>query len=220
MEELLIPNKIIRTKRKTLSLIINNKGELIVRAPLNCSDSAIFDFINVKATWIIKKRTEYLNAKIMPLTFENDTKITLIGKTYQIKLTDKKTVKIIDDFVYIPKENSKAKFILFLKRSLKKIIEDKIKKINEIYNFKYTSISISSAKTNWGSCSGTNRLHFTYKLMLCPEQVIDYIIIHELVHTIIKNHSKTFWRTVKKIYPYYKECERWLKDNKGIVELI
>ncbi len=220
MEKLLIPSKIVRTNRKTLSLIINNKGDLIVRAPLNYSDSAIFDFINAKATWIIKKRTEYLNNITKPLSFENDATITLLGRTYTIILTDKKSVKIVDGRILIPTENSKARFITFLKRSLKKIIEDKIKKINEIYNFKYTSISISSAKTNWGSCSGTNRLHFTYKLMLCPEQVIDYIIIHELVHTIVKNHSKNFWRNVKKIYPYYKECERWLKENRAIVELI
>ena len=220
MENLLTPTNIIKSNRKTLSLIINNKGELIVRAPLKCRDSAIFDFIKAKAEWIIKKRTITIQNLIKPIEIKTGAKLTLLGKTYDIKLDNVKSVKIIDNTLVVPMQNSKNKLILYLKRTLKRLIEDKIKIINQTYDFKYNNISISSAKTNWGSCSGTNNLHFTYKLMLCPEQVVDYIIIHELVHTVIKNHSKTYWRNVKKIYPYYKQCEYWLKENKGIVELI
>ena len=220
MENLLTPTNIIKSNRKTLSLIINNKGELIVRAPLKCKDSAIFDFIKAKADWIIEKRTNTLQNLVQPLKIKTGEIITLLGKTYNIKLEDVKSAKIIQDILVVPKDNSKNRLIMFLKRILKKIIENKIKLINQSYDFKYKNISISSAKTNWGSCSGTNNLHFTYKLMLCPEQVVDYIVVHELVHTIIKNHSKTYWRNVKKIYPYYKQCENWLKENKGIIELI
>lgn len=220
MENLLTPTSITKSNRKTLSLIINNKGELLVRAPIKCKDSDIFDFIKAKADWIIEKRTSTIQNLIKPIDIKTGSNITLLGKTYEIKLDNVKSVKMLENILIVPMQNSKNRLILFLKRTLKRIIENKIKVINETYDFKYNNISISSAKTNWGSCSGTNNLHFTYKLMLCPEQVVDYIIIHELVHTIIKNHSKTYWRNVKKIYPYYKQCEKWLKENKGIVELI
>ena len=220
MNELLQPTKIVRTKRRTLSLIVNNDGDLIVRAPLNCVDSVIFDFINQKSNWIIKKRQQTANSKFKALKFLDNEEIILLGNKYFIKLVDKKTVKTVGNIIFVPNINSKHYFVLYLKRELKKIITYKIKTINLHYNFDYKSISISSAKTNWGSCSADNRLHFTYKLMLCPEQVLDYIIIHELVHTIIKNHSKTFWRNVKKIYPYYKDCENWLKENRGIINII
>jgi len=220
MENLLTPTKIVKTNRKTLSLIINNKGEFIVRAPFNYKDSVIFDFINKKANWIIKKRTEMLENNIKPLKLIDGEQISLLGQTYIIQLAKVKSVKIKDNYLIIPTLNTKARLVAYLKQTLKRIIEEKISKINQVYDFQYKNISISSAKTNWGSCSGSNNLHFTYKLILCPEQVIDYIIVHELVHTIIKNHSKTYWRNVKKIYPYYKECERWLKDNRAITELI
>jgi len=220
MENLLTPTKIVKTNRRTLSLIINNKGELIVRSPLNYKDSVIFDFINKKANWIIQKRTEILENIIRPLKLISGEQISLLGQTYIIQLDKLKSVKVKDNNLIIPIENSKTRLVSYLKRTLKKIIEEKIYKINQVYDFKFKNISISSAKTNWGSCSGNNNLHFTYKLMLCPEQIIDYLVVHELVHTIIKNHSKAYWRNVKMIYPYYKECERWLKKNRTITEII
>ena len=220
MENLLTPTKIVKSNRKTLSLIINNKGDLIVRSPLNYKDSVIFDFINKKANWIIQKRTEMLENNVKPLKLVDGEQISLLGQTYLIQLSNVKSVKVNGNYLILPTQNSKTRLVSYLKRTLKKLIEEKISKMNQVYNFKYNKISISSAKTNWGSCSGTKNLHFTYKLMLCPEKVIDYIVIHELVHTEIKNHSKTYWRNVKKIYPYYKECERWLKDNRAITELI
>lgn len=220
MIDLLTPTKIIKSKRKTLSLIINDNNELIVRAPINCKDSYIYNFINKKAKWIIEKRTSNLNQTFQPIKLINNEKLTLLGKTLTIILTNSKTVKIKDDIIFIPANDSKNRLIKFFKRHLKSIILLKIKQINAIYNFNVLSVSISSAKTNWGSCSSLNRLHFTYKLILCPEQVLDYIIVHELVHTQIKNHSNKFWVRVAQIYPNYKECEKWLKDNRTIVNLI
>jgi len=220
MNELLQPTKIIRTQRKSLSLIINNRGELIVRAPLFYKDSVIFDFINKKSNWIIAKRTQMINEKTYPLEIKSGEKFTILGREYEIYITTVKSVKIKDNQILIPINNSKQKLILFLKRSLKNIVTSKITYWLNWYNFNVSNISISSAKTNWGSCSSSNRLHFTYKLMLCPEAIIDYIIVHELVHTVIKNHSTNFWRNVKKLYPSYKNCERWLKENRSIVELI
>lgn len=220
MQDLLTPNKIIRSKRKTLSLIINDKNELIVRAPITCKDGYIFDFINKKASWIIKKRTSNLNNSFEPIKVVDNENIILLGNNYTIKLTNLKTVKIKDNIIFVPTENSKNKLIMFCKRYLKSVINTKIKQINAIYHFNVLSVSISSAKTNWGSCSAVNRLHFTYKLILCPEQVLDYIIVHELVHTQIKNHSKKYWDRVKQIYPNYKQCEKWLKENRTIVNVI
>lgn len=220
MQDLLTPTKIVRTKRKTLSLIINNNGDLIVRAPLKCTDSVIFDFISKKANWIISKRQNSINPKFAPLKLVDNEELNILGDNYTIKLADIKSVKIINNIILVPKINSKHYLILFLKRQLKKLVSEKIDMLNAIYDFEVKNISVSSAKTNWGSCSAENKLHFTYKLMLCPEQIIDYIVVHELVHTIIKNHSKNFWRNVKKIYPHYKQCELWLKENRGIVNIL
>ena len=79
-------------------------------------------------------------------------------------------------------------------------------------NGKAARIRITGARTRWGSCAG-ERLNFTYRLAMAPLEVIDYVIVHELVHIEVKNHSKTFWKRVEKIMPGYKRRRRWLKEN-------
>ena len=75
----------------------------------------------------------------------------------------------------------------------------------------YGRISIRSQKTRWGSCSAKGNLNYNWKLMLCPERVQDYVVVHELAHRKEMNHSPAFWAEVEKILPDYRERRKWLK---------
>lgn len=219
--EIITPTKIIRSKRKTISLIIDINGEFIVRAPINCSEERIFKFIEKNQNWIVKKRQEVAdNSKYKKLSCEDGEKLKILEEELTIKLYDNERVKQSDNILFLPKVNSKEKLVSYLKRVLKKFLINRVEEISQLTKLNYLSISISSAKTNWGSCSYNNRLHFTYKLALCPKWIIDYIIVHELCHTKIKNHSKLFWSLVAKFIPEYKVCNKWLKDNKTIINVI
>lgn len=219
-QNLLIPTKIIKSKRKSISLIIKNNGDFIVRAPLNCEEKKIFNFIHNKKEWIIKKRIEQMSNSFKKLQFNKDETINILNKQYSIVLTDKTRVKINEDIIEVPKDNSKAKLISFLKAYARKYFNDRAKLIAQLFNFSYSKITISSAKTCWGSCGGNNILHFTYKLIMCPEDVVDYVVLHELCHTKIKNHSKKFWLLVETCNPNYKNHEKWLKKYRGIIDVI
>lgn len=220
MQNLLIPNQIIKTKRKSISLIIKNNGDFIVRAPLNCNNDKIIDFINKKSDWIILKRTQNLSNIVKPLVVENNAIIKILNKDYIIKLDAVSRGKIVDDTIIISNIDSKNKLIHFLKLFAKKYIKNRLEVLSSQHSFNLENFSITSAKTCWGSCSFNNKLHFTYKLLLCPPEVVDYIIIHEICHTKIKNHSSKFWNLVKFYCPDYKICEKWLKTNRGITEII
>ena len=74
-------------------------------------------------------------------------------------------------------------------------------------------MKITSAKTRWGSCTSKRNLNFTYRLILAPQKVIDYVIVHELCHLRQMNHSKKFWDEVATIMPDYKVQEHWLKEH-------
>ncbi len=81
------------------------------------------------------------------------------------------------------------------------------------YGYPLPQCRISSARTRWGSCSPAGTLSFTWRLVMAPLEVIDYVVVHELVHLRVKNHSKAFWAAVGEIMPGYKRCVAWLRKQ-------
>lgn len=94
-------------------------------------------------------------------------------------------------------------------------IPKKVKYYAEKENFVYNKITIKNLVSRWGSCSTKGNLNFNCLLMLTPDYVIDYIVVHELCHLREMNHSEKFWAEVEKIMPDYQRAELWLKQNGG-----
>lgn len=95
------------------------------------------------------------------------------------------------------------------------IIPDKVRFYAEKIGVDYGRVTIRNQKTRWGSCSAKGNLNFNCLLMLAPEDVLDYVVIHELCHRKEMNHSPRFWSEVAKIMPDYKNSKIWLKENGG-----
>lgn len=93
------------------------------------------------------------------------------------------------------------------------VIPQKVKFYAEKIGVTYGRITIRNQHTRWGSCSAKGNLNFNVLLMLMPEEVMDYIVVHELCHRIEMNHSPRFYAEVAKILPGYKAAERWVKEN-------
>jgi hypothetical protein len=87
----------------------------------------------------------------------------------------------------------------------------KLDNFNKIYKFKYNKISIRNQKTRWGSCSRKGNLNFNYKIIMLPEKIAEYIIVHEICHLKEFNHSKDFWRLVENYIADYKEARKELR---------
>lgn len=98
-----------------------------------------------------------------------------------------------------------------LKKLAKEYLPPKVEYYAKLMNVNYTNIKITSAKTRFGSCSGKNSICFSYILMLYPEKAIDYVVIHELAHTVHHNHSRDFYNFISQFMPDYKSAEKMLK---------
>ena len=79
----------------------------------------------------------------------------------------------------------------------------------------YGRITIREQKTRWGSCSSKGNLNFNWKLIRMPEEILDYVVVHELAHRKEMNHSRQFYQTVASVLPDYRQRERWLKEHGG-----
>lgn len=96
------------------------------------------------------------------------------------------------------------------------VIPEKVKKYAPIVGVDYGRITIRNQRSRWGSCSSKGNLSFNCLLMLFPDDVIDYVVVHELCHRKLMNHSAEFYTEVERVFPEYRRCQKWLKDYGGL----
>ena len=94
-----------------------------------------------------------------------------------------------------------------------KVIVPKVEYYSKVIGVRYGRITIRNQKTRWGSCSSKGNLNFNCLLACMPDDVIDSVVVHELCHIKHMNHSKAFYDEIKRVFPKYNECNKWLKDN-------
>ena len=104
-------------------------------------------------------------------------------------------------------------FIEWYKREAREKIEGRVRYYSHRFHLFPKRIKITSARSRWGSCSRDNRLSFTWRIIMAPLVIIDYVLVHELAHIREKNHSRKFWTFLEAILPDYREHKVWLKKN-------
>ena len=210
------PHKIIKSKRRTLSLSINENAELIVRAPNQISNKRIEEFIIEKSKWINKNKN-LMQSRINEMN-NSDSNYLFLGTIYPlIKVYENPNKIDFNGTEFITSIENQDKFKSSLKSwykiKFKEIAIPRLNYFSDKYNLKINQVRFKNQKTLWGSCSSKNNINLNYLLVMAPMLVIDYVIIHELVHTVHKNHSENFWNAVEAIMPDYKKAKKWLNKN-------
>lgn len=104
------------------------------------------------------------------------------------------------------------KLPLIIKKDAREILERRLAELAQLHNFQYNRVSIRNQQTRWGSCSSKDNISLNMKLLHLPEELIDYILLHELVHTRVKNHSKDFWNELETIVPNARMMDNKLRE--------
>lgn len=97
------------------------------------------------------------------------------------------------------------------RESARALVHEKIKELNAVYNHTYKTVRIKQHTSRWGSCSTKRNLNFNYQIIFLPENIVAYIVAHELCHLKEMNHSRVFWQLVARTVPDYKACRKALK---------
>ncbi len=100
-----------------------------------------------------------------------------------------------------------------LKRKAQKSIPLRAEYYASILGVRYGKITVRCQRTLWGSCTEKGNLSFNCLLMLAPSEVLDSVIVHELCHRKYMNHSKEFYAELLRVFPDYRNCQKWLKEN-------
>ncbi|WP_187917886.1 M48 family metallopeptidase [Helicobacter pylori] len=189
-----VPITIQKSKKiKTLSLNITPSLEVILKMPDSCSQARASAFLKDQEAWL--KKT------ILAMQEKHSLLHTNLEK-YKNKILVFDEVKNANDYT-----------LTDLKKILKTYLERKLPSIAQKMQTSYTGFSVRNNAKVLGSCSYYNRLSFALLLVCAQKEAIDYVIIHELAHTIHKNHSQNFWRCVKIFCPNYRALRDHLKQR-------
>ena len=212
-------DKIIHSARRTISVIIQPDGTLTVRAPMRMAESRIHEFVENHANWIRRKQEQIQAAPSPPKKDYQDGELFLfLGKEYPLHILGPARTRLIlkEDGFHISEAHLpevREAFIRWYKLQAREVIAKRVSLQAQQNGLNWQKLRITSARTRWGSCTARGNLSFTWRLVLAPLEVIDYVVVHELVHTRIKNHSSAFWKAVAEIMPDYKQHVTWLKEN-------
>lgn len=102
---------------------------------------------------------------------------------------------------------------LALRQQAEKVLRERTEYYSKKLGVTCQAIRIGDQKTFWGSCSSRGRISYNWHLILMPERILDYVVVHELCHLVQMNHSSAFWSLLEGVIPDYKECRKWLKEH-------
>ena len=216
------PDEIIRSNRKTISVCITPLGKITVRAPLRCNEERIFAFLREKEGWIAKHLQKTIGAGTrIPTENLDGFSFLLLGKMHTVSLVDGNKVGYDSENlrVFVPRVKARERLVKWLKENAKRILSEVTAKTASEMQVSYRSVSVTSAKSRWGSCTADNAVRYSFRLIYAPKEVVRYVVVHELAHTRYKNHSALFWREVERYEPRYRERRKWLKENGILMEI-
>jgi predicted metal-dependent hydrolase len=216
--------KVIRSRRRTISLEVTTAATLVVRAPLRAPDAYIEKVILEKSSWILRKMDKMKRRLPSPChEYAEGEQFLYLGREYPLHIVDNGRTGIErSDRLYV------SRSVLPDIRNLLKqwYMEEAQKEIRARcmwFSMKTShvpvSIRITDAQQRWGSCTHKGGLNFSWRLIQAPPDIIDYVVVHELVHISQPDHSKKFWAKVQKVLPDYKSRRTWLRENEHLLKI-
>lgn len=214
-----IQYSIVYSERKTVSIIVERDRSVIVRAPKHTCREVIEKEIT-KRKRLIQRKIEH-NQKYPFVKqikeFVSGESLMYLGTSYQLNVVEEPIEGVIfDNKFFISKTNQKQANKLFKEwylQSANELIVPKAIEIAKQIGVSYNNINILDLKFSWGSCTPKDNIHFNWRLIKAPIIVIEYIIVHELTHLLVSNHTSEFWNRVSVQLPNYDKAKQWLKEN-------
>jgi len=173
-------------RAKRLGITVHSDGRVTVTKPLRVSEKRVHAFVEKYRDWIETSQAKFLR------------------RAERQKKTGLTTLALPR-----PRKNSKA--YEEARKLARALVTERLQHFNQVYGFRYGTISIRDQKTRWGSCSAAGNLSFNYRIVFLPQALQDYVVVHELAHVREHNHSARFWTQVARTVPDHTLLKKELK---------
>ncbi|WP_078550167.1 M48 family metallopeptidase [Litchfieldia alkalitelluris] len=208
--------------RKSIGIYVDGYGNIEVRAPKGTADESVIKVLEEKWEWLqgtLKEMKDRLNGP-QKKVYDHGESFLYLGNSYPIKIYQDQHIQhdhvlFEGDVLHIhvkqlEEEKIKQALKRFYYQQCKVLVEKSARSYQIHFKIKPRSIKITDNSRNWGTCDSNLQLTFNWRLAMAPQQVIDYVVVHEMCHMVHLNHDRSFWRLVGKIMPDYKNQEQWL----------
>ena len=213
------PYTLVRSARKTLALTMDRAGTLTVRAPLSLSIARIEAFVRDKQRWVeqTRARMQRLPPRPEPLTLRDGFTLPYLGRTLTLRRGGK-AVTLDGDVLWVPTATvDVAPVVRWLEAQARRLFADRVQCSAAQLGLHPKALRLSRARGRWGSMSTRGTLSLNRALILCPPEVLQYVVVHELCHMVHPNHSAAFWDQVERCLPGYRAQRDWLKAHAALI---
>lgn len=186
-----------RVKRLRLEVV---PGEVRVVAPFGLAVSVIDKFVQSKEKWLAGKLSafEAVNSALLPVEYSNSSTLTVLGRSV-----------VPRNYISQP-EDKEAAVIEWLDQQLMTFLDETLKKYMQT-GFVPTRVRLGNARTRWGSCNSRGVIMINRRLVHAPPDVVEYVLVHEIVHLRHRNHSSQFWNTLRVLLGDVEPQKKWLR---------
>ena len=183
-------------------------GRITITGPHFVPESTFQDFLDSKADWILANHKH-----IERIVIDDGASVPVLGKPHVIKSTNIRKISVVDDQILVPRRSSSIG--AQVKGFLKSLARDHLAQASDHYAQRlgqsYQGLRLRDTRSRWGSCSSDGYLMYSWRLIMAPLPVLDYVTAHEVAHLVEMNHSKAFWSLVQEIHGNYEQPREWLR---------
>jgi len=208
------------TTRKTVELTVERDGQLTIRAPEGTDDAVLTGFVLEKRFWLYQKIAlkQSMRKAVSAKEFVSGEGFPYLGRSYRLLLVDQQDVplKLEAGRFRMPRAeapNGREVFIGWYTEHALPWIRNRVREYAPRMGVEPVRVEVRDLGFRWGSCGRAGTLNFNWATILLPPPIVEYVIVHELVHLHEPNHTPEFWQRVERTLPDYERRKAWLAEN-------
>jgi predicted metal-dependent hydrolase len=207
-------------RRRSLQITVDRGGELVLFAPTDCETAVLEGFVREKRSWIYRKlaEKEMLREPVSAREYVSGEGFPYLGRNYRLLLVDEQSVSVKQEAGRFKMLRSAAPegrrhMVRWYEEHAEPWLADRVERFGDRVGAHASSISVRDLGYRWGSCGRGDKLYFHWRAVLLPPRIVDYVVVHELVHLGEAHHTPDFWLRVERAMPDFAARKLWLAER-------